>query len=147
MAGAEDAAAAMRVAGAGRLLLLSEPGAAGFLGPVTWRALVARAARDAGTACLDALCCGAAAGDALAALRAGCRIIILDGATPAFATVAAAAAELGALLLPTRPPALDVSGLDWRRDGARRKLLSWLSAQPAGERPGIAPDDTGETLR
>jgi hypothetical protein len=121
---AAEARAALAVAGPGRALLLSAPGAAGFLGPLSWRALV-EAAGDAP----DALCCGDAAGDALAALRAGCRILVLDGALPGFATLAGAAAEVGALLLPARPPALDLRELDLRRPAARAKLADWL-AQP-----------------
>ena len=107
---------------AGGVLLLSAPGAAGFLGPRPWRALVASA-----PAFPDALCCGDAAGDALAALREGCRILVLDQACPAFAQVAGAAAEAGAILLPARPPALDLAGLDLRRAGACAKLTAWLA--------------------
>lgn len=119
---AAEARGAVDVAGRGLVLLLSAPGAAGFLGPGAWRALV-QAAGDAP----DALCCGDAAGDALAALRAGCRILVLDHRLPAFATMAAAAAEAGALLLPARPPALDLRELDLGRPGGRAKLADWLA--------------------
>ncbi|MGX9965671.1 hypothetical protein ACVFYP_20265 [Roseomonas sp. F4] len=107
---------------AGGVLLLSAPGAAGFLGPGPWRALVAQAPGFA-----DALCCGDAAGDALTALRAGCRLLVLDIACPAYQMVKGAAAEIGASLLPARPPALDLAGLDLRRSGARTKLTAWLA--------------------
>ncbi|MGK7867888.1 hypothetical protein [Falsiroseomonas sp. E2-1-a20] len=129
---AAEGRAALEVAGPGGVLLLSAPGAAGFLGPGAWRALVA-AAGDAP----DALCCGDAAGDALAGLRAGCRILVLDGALPAFAVVAGAAAEVDALLLPARPPALDLRDLDLRRLAARAKLADWLART----------HDTGAMLR
>lgn len=117
---------------AGRpVLLLSAPGAAGSLGPGGWRALVARAtAASPGSAFEDAICCGDAPGHALAALRAGCRLLVLDRASPAFHAVEAAAAEIGARLLPARPPALDLGTLDLRRDGARVPLARWLAAHP-----------------
>ncbi|MGG5812292.1 hypothetical protein ACK8OX_23620, partial [Falsiroseomonas sp. CW058] len=63
-------------------------------------------------------------------LRAGCRLLVLDGASPAFAAVAGAAAECGAELLPARPPALDLQGLDLRRPGARALLARWLTPAP-----------------
>ncbi|NKC34372.1 hypothetical protein HEQ75_26210, partial [Roseomonas sp. BU-1] len=75
----------------------------------------------------DALCCAGAAGDALAALRAGCRILVLDAACPGFAAVQGAAAASGALLLPARPPALDLAGLQLGRAQARAKLAEWLT--------------------
>jgi hypothetical protein len=106
----------------GTALLLSAPGAAGFLGPSPWRALVAAAPGFS-----DALCCGDAAGDALAALRHGCRILVLDAACSAYPMVEGAAAEIGAILLPARPPALDLAGLDLRRAGACAKLTAWLA--------------------
>jgi hypothetical protein len=130
---AAEARPALELAGPRGVLLLSAPGAAGFLGPEAWRALVDAGLRVPGPQTLchapDALCCGDAAGDALAGLRAGCRILVLEGSLPAFATVAGAAAEAGALLLPARPPALDLRNLDLRRPGARAKLANWL-AQP-----------------
>jgi hypothetical protein len=95
--GSAEAAAALRLAAGRPVLLLSAPGAAGVLGAGGWRALVARALDGApGADALDALCCGCAPGHALAALRAGCRLLVLDGACPAFAAVAGAAAEAGA---------------------------------------------------
>ncbi|MBU8541334.1 hypothetical protein [Falsiroseomonas tokyonensis] len=120
----------------GSVLLLSAPGAAGFLGPLAWRALVALAPGFP-----DALCCGAAAGDALAALRAGCRRIVLEGGCPAFASLCEAAGETGALVLPVRPPALDLQALDLRRPFARAKLTDWCAkaAAPA--------HDTAPSLR
>lgn len=129
--GAAEAAAALRLAAGRPVLLLSAQGAAAWLGARGWRALVARAAAEApGGPEADALCCGAAPGHALTALREGCRIVVLDGACPAFAAVEAAAAELGALLLPTRPPALDLRGLDLRRPGGQARLAHWLAGAP-----------------
>jgi hypothetical protein len=128
---AAEAAAALRLAGGRRVLLLSAPGAGGVLGPLGWQALVARAVAEApGAEMADALCCGTAPGHALAALRAGCRILVLDGACPAFGAVAAAAAEAGATLLPARPPALDLRGLDLRKAGGQARLAHWLDAAP-----------------
>jgi hypothetical protein len=49
--------------------------------------------------------------------------------------VAAAATEVGAVLWPQRPPAaLDLAGLDLRREGGRRRLAQWL-AGPPGDNP------------
>lgn len=128
---AAEAAAALALAGPRGLLLLSAEGAAGFLGPQAWRALVdAAAAAAPGTPRQDALCCAAGAGDALLALRAGCRLLVLDGGLPAFPAVAAAAAEIGARLLPARPPALDLRRLDLRREAGRARLAAWLAEAP-----------------
>lgn len=131
-----EAVAVLRGAAGRRVLLLSAPGAAGALGPLGWRALAAAA----GAACPgapfdDALCCAAAPGQALAALRAGCAILVLEEACPAFAAIAGAAAEAGALLLPARPAALDLAGLDLRRAGARARLLDWLDTAPHDSTP------------
>ncbi|WP_439597137.1 hypothetical protein [Falsiroseomonas sp.] len=109
-----------------QVLLLSAPGAAGFLGPQAWRALAALAPGFA-----DALCCGAAAGDALAALRAGCRLVVLEGGCAAHAALSLAAAEVGARVLPARPPALDLQTLDLRRPFARAKLSEWRAKAAA----------------
>lgn len=117
---------------AGGALLLSAPGAAGFLGPAGWRALVALAPGFP-----DALCCGDAGGDALAALHAGCRLLVLDPTCPAFAAVAGAAGEVGARLLPARPPALDLESIDLRRPTGVALLTDWL----------VAPHDTRPALR
>ncbi|MBU8544931.1 MULTISPECIES: hypothetical protein [Roseomonadaceae] len=120
--GAAELVALRALVPPGSALLLSAPGAAGFLGPRPWRAMVAAAPGFA-----DALCCGDAAGDALAALRAGCRRLVLDNACPGYHMVEGAAAEIGAILLPARPPALDLAGLDLRRADAFAKLNAWLA--------------------
>lgn len=137
--GAGEAAAALALAGGRRVLLLSAPGAAGFLGAAGWRALLdAAAAAAPGLPFEAALCCADAPGLALAALRAGCRGIVLDAACPAFATVAGAAAEAGALLLPARPVALDLGGVDLGRAQGRQRLAAWLETAPhdSGPAPG-----------
>ena len=129
--GAAEAAAALALAEGRDVLLLSAPGAAGFLGAGGWRALVAAAARQAPCAPFrDALCCAAAPGLALAALRAGCRLLVLDPACAAFGQVAGAAASAGATLLPARPAALDLSALDLAAPHGRRILAAWLIRRP-----------------
>lgn len=126
-----EAAAALALSGGREVLLLSAPGAAGFLGAGGWRALVAAAARQApGVPFRDALCCAAAPGLALAALRAGCRIVVLDAACAAFRQVAGAAFQLGATLLPARPAALDLGALDLSVPHGRRILAAWLTERP-----------------
>jgi hypothetical protein len=129
--GAAEAATALTLADGQGVLLLSAPGAAGFLGVGGWRALLAEAARLApGAPFRDALCCADAPGLALAALRAGCQVVVLDGTNPAFGQVAGAAAEIGATLLPARPAALDLGGLDLSRPHGQRILAAWLAASP-----------------
>jgi hypothetical protein len=60
---------------------------------------------------------------------------VLDPACPGFAAVGRAAATLGAHLLPARPNALDLGGIDLRRPGGRARLAAWLG--------GPAPPDGG----
>lgn len=102
----DDRRTAMALAAAGKpVTLLSPPDAASLLGALWWRAL-ADAARAAATAPMaDILDCGAAPGYAMAALRCGCRALVLAPG-PAFPAVTAAAATLGAVILDFRPPAL-----------------------------------------
>jgi hypothetical protein len=66
---------------------------------------------------------------------------VLDPSCPAFEAVRDAAAECGAMLLPRRPPALDLTGLDLRRPGGRARVISWLT----GESP--SPDDSDGAKR
>ena len=106
------------------VVLLSAPGAAGYAGCLWWRELVAAArACHPATPALDVLDCAAAPGYAMAALRVGQRLLVLDPACPAFAAVADAAGTVGAHLLPSRPPALDLAAR-----GAHRRLVGWLAA-------------------
>jgi DNA-binding NarL/FixJ family response regulator len=125
------------------VVLLSAPGAAGNMGAAWFLALVAQAA-DGFDAYGEgrspphpppqlpphwvALDCGSAPGYALAALRAGARLLVLDRAAAAFPAVAAAAAEAGAEVWAERPPALDLGRLDLRRAGrGRMRLAEWLT--------------------
>ena len=96
------------------VLLLSAFGAACYAGAGWWQALVAAAGAP-----LDALDCADAAGRALEALAAGCRMIVLHPC-PGFAAVAERAG--GATILAARPPALDLG-----ERGAERHLLDWLA--------------------
>jgi hypothetical protein len=133
---AGEAAEILRLAAGRPVLLLSAPAAGGALGARGWRALVARAAAEVpGAPFADALCCGAAPGQALAALRQGCRILVLDGACAAFPAVAGAAAELGARVLPARPAALDPRGLDLRQPAIRDRIAQWLTGQVDDREP------------
>ena len=118
--GLPDARAALRP---GRpVTLLSARGAALYAGCLWWRELVAaaRAAHPA-TPAQDVLDCSDAPGAAMAALRAGQRLLVLDAASPGFDAVQRAAATLGGQVLPAAPPALDLAGR-----GARRRLARWL---------------------
>ena len=106
--------------------LLSGPGAAIYAGCGWWRALMALGAGSNP----DILDCADAPGRAMEALRAGCRLLVLDPAVPAWPLVASRAAVAGARLLPARPPALDLAS-----PGAARRLAAWLggdSAAPLG---------------
>jgi hypothetical protein len=100
--------------------LLSARGAALYAGCGWWRALIEAAGAE-----FDMLDCADAPGYAMAALRIGQRVIVLD-AGPAFAAVSAAAATLGAVVLVERPAALDLAEL-----GAERRLLAWLQGDNA----------------
>ncbi|MBD0271149.1 MAG: hypothetical protein ICV73_04385 [Acetobacteraceae bacterium] len=133
-----QARAALETAGSGRgVLLLSAPAAAGSIGAAWFLALVAQAVPPSLGAAGErpvpphwaALDCGNAPGFALAALRAGVRVLVLDPSVPAFPAVAAAAGEVGGEVWPERPPALDLGRLDLRRlDGrGRGRLAEWLT--------------------
>lgn len=104
--------------------LLSASGAACYVGCGWWRALVAAASQHRpGTPVDDILDCADAAGRALEALRMGQKKLVLNDC-PAFASVAAAAAECGAMVLAERPPSLDLA-----RPDATRRLTEWLAAE------------------
>ena len=119
---------ARRAAAAGLpFVLLSAPGAAGYAGCLWWRALADMAAAEApGLVEADILDCGEAPGWAMAALRVGCRALVLAPACPAWPRVVAAAARLGAIVLPHPPAALDLG-----RSGAERSLRAWLRGDAA----------------
>ncbi|WP_216850953.1 hypothetical protein [Acidisphaera sp. L21] len=103
--------------------LLSGAGAATYAGCGWWRALMALGAGENP----DILDCGDAPGRAMEALRAGCRLVLLDPAVPAWGLVAARAAAAGARLLADRPPALDLG-----KPGAQRRLRAWLEGDSTG---------------
>ncbi len=126
-----DLAQAQAALGEGlALTLLSAPGAASFAGAGWWRALVTQAqSAHAATPCQDVLDCGDAPGHAMAAIRLGQAILVLDPACPAFARIATLAC-----VLPARPPALDLA-----ERGAARRLHAWLHGQ--------RHDDSGAALR
>jgi hypothetical protein len=114
---AAQARAAIDAVGARGLLLLSAPGAAGFLGPAWFAAMVG----DHAPAALD---CGADAGHALAALRHGLKLIILSEASEGLLTCAD---EVGARILPVRPPSLDLFDWNLTKPQARAALKAWLA--------------------
>ncbi|WP_338662077.1 hypothetical protein VQH23_17835 [Pararoseomonas sp. SCSIO 73927] len=126
---ADEAAAALALAPAGGVLLLSAPGAAAWPGAAVVAAMVARAATAHPDASyLAALDCGSAPGLALDALRQGWRLLILDPSHPSFPALHAAAQEVGATLWRQAPEALDLARLDLRRPGGRALLARHLGA-------------------
>lgn len=138
--GLDQAVAALDSAGPRGVMLLSAAAAGGFAGPGWFLALVAEARRrHPGVPCAAALDCADAAGSALMALRAGVRIIVLDGGCPAFAAIAAAAAEVGARVLPARPPALDLGRIDLRRRDDLARLAAWLAMEVPQASPTPPP--------
>ncbi len=107
--------------------LLSAPGAARFAGCLWWRGLIGHASAEFPAAvAADVLDCADSPGWAMAALRVGQRLLVLDPACPGFPAVAAAAATLGASVLPARPVALDLAA-----PGAERLLAAWLRGDSA----------------
>ena len=110
-----------------RLVLLSAPAAAGFLGPGWWAALMAALQpRMIATDAADLLDCGSSAGRAMEALRLGLRRLILSPDCAQHAAVLARAAPLGAEVGSVRPEALDLA--EWH---AARRLAEWLHGIPA----------------
>jgi hypothetical protein len=105
-----------------RLILLSAPGAAGFLGPGWWAALInSLQPRMHAAGVRDLLDCGASAGRAMEALRIGVRGLILSPECPQFEAVLARATPLAARLERERPAALDLA-----EKNAVRRLADWL---------------------
>jgi hypothetical protein len=120
--GLDDAVTALRASRGAPILLLSAPGAALFAGCLWWREVVRQARSivpdmDA----TDVLDCADAGGLAASALRAGQLAIVLHPESPGYAAVVAIAADLGAAVLPSAPPALDLA-----ERGAARRLEAWL---------------------
>ncbi|HWX48680.1 MAG TPA: hypothetical protein VNZ61_11550 [Roseomonas sp.] len=119
---------------AGPLSLVSPPGAARWLGPRLFLAMVEAAARSApGLVLLPALDCRGAPGFALAALRAGVPVVVLEPGCPAFPAVAEAAAALpGVALWPAPPPALDLGPRNSLDPATQIRLHQWLGTEEAG---------------
>ncbi len=129
--GLDDARVALQAAlrtGCGAITLLSAPDAPCFMGAAWWRALV-DAAAPLHPAVLrnDLLDCGNAAGRAAEAIRLGQRGLILSPACPQRTAVLERAGPLGAVVLDSRPTALDLAEPE-----ARRRLDSWLGALARG---------------
>jgi hypothetical protein len=141
---AEQIRAVRRIAGGAPVLFLSAPGAAGFLGLAGWRAML-EAGGAAGQGVLDA---ADAPGHALAALRAGFRLVALNARLRAFAALAELFAAQGALLLPEPPPALDLGRVDLVKPQGRAHLLGWLGlVGPGFPDPGKWPSDPRDCSR
>ena len=126
------AVAALTAADGRGVVLVSAPGAAAQMGAPWFLALVRQAATVAPRsvpywAVLD---CGDAPGHALAALRAGLRLLILAPTCPAYRAVATAAQEVGATLWPSRPARLlDLRRLDLRKPAGQVRLAAWFAAE------------------
>jgi hypothetical protein len=102
--------------------LLSAAGAASYGGCLWWKALTEAARSDfPKVASEDFLDCADASGYALAALRIGLGRLILWPDAPGRTRVAAIVARQGGVLLPNRPPALDLA-----RRCAARWLCEWV---------------------
>ena len=127
---------ALRAAAGRPLLLLSAPGAALNAGPGWFKTMIDQAADlfpDAPfTVGLD---CADAPGAALAALRAGFKLIIFEITHPAAASVLGAAREIGAEVLSERPKALDMATLDPRRRNDQARLAAHFATLPPQDPP------------
>jgi hypothetical protein len=124
--GFDQACAALAVAGAVArgVTLLSGVGAGLYGGVGWWCGLISAASQCHPAArAQDVLDCADAPGAAMAALRRGQRLLVLDPACPAFPAVASAARGIGASVLAIRPRALELD-----RPGAARALAGWLAA-------------------
>ena len=134
--GRGHAAWALSIAAGRPVLLVSAPGAALNAGSGWFKAVLDQAAaKHPGAPFQAALDCAAAPGAALAALRAGFRLVIFDLGHPAAASVLAAAAEAGAEVLGTMPIALDMAGLDPRRRDDERRIAALFATVPPQDQP------------
>ncbi len=134
--GRTQAAWALRVAAGRPVLLLSAPGAALNAGPGWFKAVLDQAAAEhPGAPFTAALDCAAAPGAALAALRAGFKLVIFDLGHPAAASVLGVARETGAEILGIRPQALDLGTLDQRRRDDERQLSALFATVPPQDQP------------
>ncbi len=104
--------------------LLSAAGAGVYAGIGWWQAVIRHAAGELPAVVPpNVLDCGANAGRAVEALRAGQLILVLQADPPLFADIAERAARQGATLLSSPPPALDLA-----RRSNLRLLQPWLAA-------------------
>jgi len=134
--GRGHAAWALSIAAGRPVLLLSAPGAALNAGPGWFKAVLDQAAAEhLGANFTAALDCAAAPGAALAALRAGFKLVIFDLGHPSAASVLGAAAEAGAEVLGTRPEALDLGALDPRQRDDQRRLAALFATVPPQDQP------------
>ncbi|MDP7392532.1 MAG: hypothetical protein QGH07_11920 [Alphaproteobacteria bacterium] len=107
------------------LFLLSAAGAAAYMGPAWFLALIRQTQERFPEADIQgALDCEAYAGYALAALRQGVKTIIYNG--PAFDAIADIASQIGAFVLQARPESLDarVAEASGSLEDAIRQTLS-----------------------
>ena len=134
--GREQAEWALRIAAGRPVLLVSAPGAALNAGPGWFKAVLEQAAAEhPGANFTAALDCAAAPGAALAALRAGFKLVVFDLGHPSAASVLGAAAEAGAEVLGTRLEALDLGTLDPRRRDDQRRLAALFATVPPQDQP------------
>lgn len=134
--GRGHAAWALRVAAGRPVLLVSAPGAALNAGPGWFKAVLDEAAAEhPGANFTAALDCAAAPGAAMAALRAGFKLVVFDVGHPSAASVLGAAAEAGAEVLGSRPEALDLGGLDPRRRDDERRIAALFATVPPQDQP------------
>ncbi len=101
--------------------LVSGPAAGLYAGAGWWSALIGLASAESARQVASLLDCADAPGAAMAALRIRLPGIILDNTCPVFAAVAAVAREQAAIVLPHRPPSLDLA-----QPGAAYRLAEWL---------------------
>lgn len=134
--GRGHAAWALSIAAGRPVLLVSAPGAGLNAGPGWFKAVLDQAAAAHPGAPFHAvLDCAAAPGAALAALRAGFKLVVFDLPHPAAASVLGAAAEAGAEVLGARPAALDLGTLDPRRRDDERRIATLFATVPPQDQP------------
>jgi len=92
-----------------KVVALSAPAATAYAGPEWFPALIRQARAETPAADLTAILdCGDRAGDVMAALKAGATCIVFTGHPDAGRRLAAIAAQTGARILRSRPPAFDL---------------------------------------
>ena len=105
---ASDALQAAQASGCPDVILLSPPGAAGFMGAPWWMAMMKQCRtlqkeEQAPLPFIDVLDCGSQAGRAASALTQGQKHIVFDPASPQKKAVEMLAMSLGATVLFERP--------------------------------------------